>query len=82
MARLFQRLDAPKLTNPLSARKADAGRPYFNFSLGVESSMTGAGQLRILSLPTGQELAPWQLQPGCCGVSGPVPSATLDKRYC
>ncbi len=42
--------------------------------------MTGSGQLRILSLPTGQELAPWQLQPGCCGVSGPVPSATLDKR--
>ena len=27
----------------------------------------------------GQELAPWQLPPGCCGVVGPVPSATRDK---
>ena len=28
----------------------------------------------------GQEVAPWFWAPGCCGVDGPVPSATLDKR--
>src|SRR5690606_282688 len=26
-----------------------------------------------------QDVAPWPLRPGCCGITGPVPSATLDK---
>src|SRR5262245_40583027 len=39
-----------------------------------------AGRRRDVGEPgLGQEVAPWQLPPGCCGVVGPVPSATRDK---
>src|SRR5580693_7927429 len=55
-------------------------RPGFT-SLGVESSIDrGSGQSRILSLPTWAGISTLAVAPGCCGFSGPVPSATLDKR--
>ena len=34
---------------------------------------------RVIYPGIGQELAPGQLLPGCCGVVGPDPSATRDK---
>src|SRR5580658_2079285 len=56
-------------------------RLWFNFTLGVESSIDrGPGQSRILSLPTWAGISTLAVAPGCCGFSGPVPSATLDKR--
>src|SRR5580700_8463763 len=56
-------------------------RAWFNFNLGVESSIDrGSGQSRILSLPTWAGISTLAVAPGCCGFSGPVPSATLDKR--
>src|SRR5690348_10102032 len=67
-----------KIDRPRTCIRRMRRRLYF--SLGVESSRAlERGPLRILSLPTGQELAPWH-PPGCCGFLGPVPSATLDKR--
>ena len=37
----------------------------------------------LVSFPvlTGRKLAPWLLQPGCCGVVGSGPSATRDSRH-
>src|SRR5271155_880152 len=59
---------------------ADA-TPVFYFTLGVESSIDrGPGQSRILSLPTWAGISTLAVAPGCCGFTGPVPSATLDKR--
>src|ERR1700684_2980820 len=56
-------------------------RILFKFTLGVESSIDrGSGQSRILSLPTWAGISTLAVAPGCCGFSGPVPSATLDKR--
>jgi len=36
-------------------------------------------QPRFIYPGLGQELAPWRLPPGCCGVTGPDPSTTRDK---
>ena len=56
-------------------------RAWLKFNLGVESSIDrGSGQSRILSLPTWAGISTLAVAPGCCGFSGPVPSATLDKR--
>jgi hypothetical protein len=68
-------------------KKAIAAR-HLDFSLGVESSMTPRirSQMRILSLPTGQELAPWRLHQVAVASTGlsPLPlwiSAALQQRW-
>src|SRR5271163_1267172 len=54
----------------------------FDYSLGVESSINpeASGSVEDLISPHWAGISTLAHGPGCCGVVGPVPSATLDKR--
>jgi hypothetical protein len=61
--------------------RVQAFRPEANFSLGVESSRSRSlGPVEDLISPHWAGISTLAIAPGCCGVVGPVPSATLDKR--
>ena len=60
--------------------------PHDNTSKGVKNVVRPSGLSRLFISPgyrAGSSTLAWRLllslRPGCCGVAGPVPSATLDK---
>ena len=63
-----------RTTNVPGARRTSRKRRYAELKGVIDV---------LVSLPvrTGRKLAPWLLQPGCCGVVGSGPSATRDSRH-